>query len=272
MSYITTPKYTQSQGWIALGHLLHYLLFNGCIIAYFSFVQPHLLARLDAIPATRDVALGGGLIGLQALEAVGLWLKYPHVKRWVQQAPANSAFRAVGAFCVAVASMGHFAITLLIGFVIYDAFGLGDMPALLSVVFGIPFIILLLCKDIVLAVFLDRYTGQEAAACPMLRLGQRFPRLSAYVADWLLLCFSTVAYTISWGRIYVTPTPYPSPGYRLVEYFGAVLAFCLLYPATHPLSVAEAWMIQRPWLARLVSGITFLGIMLSAIVSVFIKQ
>jgi len=267
MSNATTFKDTLSRGGAAVGHLLHYILLNDCIITYFSTVQPQLLARLEARPETQDIALGVGLLGLQGLEMVGLWLKYPLVKRWIKASPAPASLRAIGSLCTAWAVMGHLGITLVISLVIYDAFGLGATATFIPALLGVVFIILLLLKDFVFLLSLDKYASQGPASGSALAIGQRFPRLSATLANWLLMAFSVVAYTVTWEKTAVIVKANAAPAYRIVEYFGGVLAFCLLYAAARPLSVVEAWMIQRPWLMRLVSTITFLVTMVSAIAS-----
>ncbi len=265
---MTTPNHSKSRAGTILGQFLYYVLFNGCTIAYFNTLHPRILAQLLADPAPKDIKFGLSLLGLQVLEIVGLWFKYPLVERQVKQIPSHTTLRAIGSFLVAISVLGHISITLLISMAISEAFGLGleGTPALVPGLLSLVFIIMMLLKDFMLLISLGKYTDQNELLSSLLAISQRLPRISAYLADGLLLLFSLVAYTVTWGQMASLATiSIVSLGQRVIDYAGAIIAFCLFFPATHPLSVAEAWLVRRPRFARLASFSSFLITMVSAI-------
>lgn len=53
-----------------------------------------------------------------------------------------------------------------------------------------------------------------------------------------------------------------------VQAEGMLALFGLIYPATHPLAVAETWLLRLRWPARIFAGISFLIAMFAALTSI----
>jgi hypothetical protein len=102
-----------------------------------------------------------------------------------------------------------------------------------------------------------------------LRIGEKYPMTVEWFADIALAAFSVTTYTIIWeGLAASTPFQARTPQSAFMEYFGAIVFFCMIYPAANALATAEEWMSHRPLWARILSGVIFLAIMATAIGSI----
>jgi hypothetical protein len=247
----------------ALSHLVYPLLFTLWYIVYFYLLQPPLLRRLEALSRSPDLGLGLLLLSLQLLEVLGLWLKYPAVRWRMRHYPTTSA---AGAFLTFMSVLGHMGLTTgLLSFTTLSAFGveLTGEPAVVPIVLALLFFFAMLTKEGFLLGFVLKYP------LPVSGFNQRFPRASEYVADVILALFDAVAYTVVWQRSIATSfLTATTLGGRIVEYLGAVLFFGLVFPALHPLAVADVWLVQRSRRERALSGASFLITMVAAITGI----
>ena len=200
------------------------------------------------------------------MEVIGLWLKAPAIHHRVRRggdAPEG------GYILVMLAALGHMGLTALLTFAIFDLLGidLSGAPTLLGMLGFLLFVAMLTKEGVLMALVMD--LRKASLSLPILPPTRRFPRASATLADGMLALFGAVAYTVSWERLAATsPFTATTLSGQLLEYVGAVVLFGLIYPATHPLAVAETWLLRRSWPARLFAIASFLVTMFAAITSI----
>jgi hypothetical protein len=247
--------------------ILKSLLFGLWYVVYFWQFQPDVLNYLARSPARPAPAFGLALVGLQLLELLGWWLKAPTLTAQINASRSQPPW--IGFIFLMFAIMGHMGlVTTLLNFAVFDALGLelSGVEALLPGLLCLAFFILMLAKDGYLLVFLAGRPPKSALARRLTALVERFPHSAALLGDGLLAVFSALAYTVAWEQLVtVTPLRAATAGGRALEYFGAVILFCLAFPATHPLAVAEEWLVPRSRLARLLSLALFALAMLFAL-------
>lgn len=253
---------------MTVSSILTFVILNGWHLIYFGIVQPYLLIRLERVPETRDLTLGFLLLTLQLAEIVGLWLKYPAVHRRIRERTGASA---LGFFLVGISILGHMGLTTgLMSFATLNALGidLRGMTPVVPLLLAMVFFFAMLIKEGVLLVFVLDYQ-KPVPPIPVPGLSRRFRRGSEFVADGILAVFGAVAYTVTWEQtIAASHFTATTLGGRLLELFGAVLFFSLVFPALHPLSVADVWLVRRSWQDCAVSSVSFLITMLFAIMGI----
>ncbi len=235
---------------------------NLAVIAYFLWGQPVILARLSETPEQPDISLGVALLAIQLLETVGVGLKFPAVAGEVQ---ANPGGPAVGQFILAAAVLVHMGfVTPMLSLAILNAFGCdlrGEPPLLLGLGM-IVYIIGMAMKDLLLAHALLQ-GGPHTRL--LFRVASYAPKESECIADLLLTAFSALAYTVAWEFvILMDSTPPISVPEKVLEYLGAVLLFCMVFPATRPIYIAQEWLVRRTRQARIRAALRFLLFMVVA--------
>ena len=239
-----------------------YLGLTLATLAYFLWGQPVILARLVETPAPPDVTLGVTLLAIQLLEIVGVGLKFPAVAAEVK---ANPGGPAVGQFILATAVLAHMGfVTPMLSLSILNAFGydLKGTPPLLLGLGMLVYIIGMAMKDVLLAHALLR-NGPDVH--PLFRIATYAPKGSEFIADLLLTAFSALAYTVAWERVVLMDsTPPISAWESVLEYVGAVVLFCMVFPATRPIYIAQEWLVRRTRQARIRAAIRFLLLMVAA--------
>jgi hypothetical protein len=242
---------------------LCYLGFTLVTLAYFLWGQPVVLARLVETPAQPDVALGVILLAIQLLEIVGVGLKFPAVAAKVKTNPGGPA---IGQFIVAAAGLAHMGlVTPILSLAVLNTFGydLKGEPPLLLALGMIVYIIGMAMKDILLA----RALLQDNTYARLLfRIVGYAPKEFEFIADLILTAFSALAYTVTWEWfVLMDSSPAISIWERILEYLGAVVLFCMVFPATQPLYIAQEWLVRRTRQVRIRAAIRFLLLMVAAI-------
>lgn len=239
-----------------------YLGLNLAVIVYFLWEQPVILIRLSETPEQPDITLGVILLVIQLLEIVGVGLKFPAVAAEVK---ANPGGPAVGQFILAAAGLGHMGlVTPMLSLAILNAFGydLKGTPPLPLALGMLIYIIGMAMKDILLAHALLR---NDAYTHPLSRIVGHAPKGSEFIADLILTAFSALAYTVTWEwLVLMDSTPAISVWERALEYLGAGVLFCMVFPATRPVYIAQEWLVRSTRHARVRAAIRFLLLMVAA--------
>ncbi len=257
------------------GSIFYTLLFNGWFLVYLTWLQPPLMARLGQIADRPDIALGVGLALAPLIELAGVWLKHP---AWHNQPRAEAQQPMLGLAAIGIAILAHLGlVTFLFSMTVLRAWGidLRNDPPLLPGLLALAFFGGMIAREGLLLEYLMKQVNAsaapDAASIPGLfrRLHQRAPGLSILLGDALLTIFASLAYTVIWERL-AADTPFVGATLRehLFEYLGAVTLFCLIFPATRPLSVIETWLTPHSPRSRLVSAASFVATMIVAILGI----
>ena len=252
---------------IWINRLLHarQFIFALWFLAYFIGVQPGIMARLSQIPEQRNIALGLILVGVQVLELIGVWLKYPSVDARVRTNRSKSWVQFVSGLLV----MTHMLVTALLSFTALELFGvdLKDAP-LWSGLAGIMFFILALGKEGLFLGWWLQLMGMQWDNLPGLPKTIS-PMVAELVGDGFLAIFSALAYTVTWEQIaadsFILGT---TSSQIMLEYLGAVLFFLMIFPATRAIYYVEELLSNQPLSARRQSVFWLLVTLISALFAI----
>jgi hypothetical protein len=254
---------------------LRAIFINLGVLAYLIWIQPGVLASLGKTPTHPDPLLGLVLALIQVLNLFAILYKGPLVQERLQGRTSNAngqipfAIGMIVTFFMVMCYMGF--VSPLATWATLGAFGieLRGTPPLWDGLLGFAYIFCMLVLNgglMTMAIFPS--LGQIHRP-PWLRLGEKYPMTVEWFADIVLAAYSVTAYTIVWEQLAgSSPLQARTPQSAVVEYLGAVLMFCMVYPAANALATAEDWLASRPLWARILSGIIFIAIMVTAIAQI----
>lgn len=231
-------------------------------LAYFIWVQPAVLARVAQAPEQKNITLALMLVAVQGLELIGIWLKFPAAYARIQANRSQSWTQLL----IGLLMMTHIFITALLAITTIRLFGLDlSDDAFLPGMAAFALFFAALAKEGFFLVWWFQLMGMKNTTLPA--PPKRIPTFIAeIIGDGLLAVFSALAYTIAWEQIATdTFITGGTPFELMLEYFGAVLFFLMVFPATRSLYYAEELLIQQPRAARVVSGILLLITMIAAL-------
>lgn len=254
-----------------------FILIGAGIFVYFLWGQPILLEILQQVPGQPAIPVGLVLLMIQILNLAAILYKGPFIQQRIAGAP--TAQRGTGQNPVGIALILVFLVTLCyVGLVspvanwtVLEILGIEirGTPPFWQGMFGFLYLfaMLVLNAGLMLA---SVFPSLGAIEMPKwLRLADSYPLATEWIVDIILAVFSVTTYTLIWEKLAAsTPLIATTPQDVFMEYFGAVVFFCMVYPATNVLAVADDWLTERPKWARLLSFAIFVLIMLSAINSI----
>ena len=231
-------------------------------LAYFIWVQPTILERLSQAPEQKNLTLGLILIGVQILELIGVWLKFPAVVARIEANRSQSAAQLLTIFLV----LTHIFITALLAFTNIKLFGIDlDNDGFLNGLAGFTLFFLTLAKEGMFLVGWFRLMGAKNYHLPPIPK-MVSPNVAEIIGDGLLAIFSALAYTATWAQIAAdTLMRGGSVSSLVLEYLGAILLFFMIFPATRSLYYTEELLAQQPRAARIASWAFLLITMVAAI-------
>lgn len=232
-------------------------------LAYFIWVQPIILTRSLQAPEQKDISLGLILVGVQVLELIGTWLKYPSVYARVQANRSRSWLQLISGLLV----LTHIMITALLAFTTLRFLGLDlDNDAFIPGLVGLAIFFAALIKEGFFLGWWFQLMGMKGAPLPSLP-ETISPTIAEIIGDGFLSIFSALAYTIVWEQTAASSfIVLGTTSFKLVlEYLGAAFFFLLVFPATRSLYYTEELLTQQPRTTRWVSWAILLITMLAAL-------
>jgi hypothetical protein len=232
-------------------------------LAYFIWVQPIILARLAQAPEQKNIALGLILIVIQILELIGIWLKFPATVARIEANRSQSTAQVLIIFLV----LTHIFITALLAFATIKLFGIEvNNNGLLNGLIALIIFFSALIKEGLFLIGWFQLLGAKNYRFPPIPRSIT-PNLAEIIGDGLLAIFSALAYTATWEQIasdtFILGTSFSE---LALEYFGAIILFMMIFPATRSLYYTEELLTQQPRVARVASW-TFLLITMVAALS-----
>jgi hypothetical protein len=234
-------------------------------LAYFIWVQPLVLAHLSQAPEEKNIILGLMLVGVQILELIGVWLKFPTVAARIE-ANRSQSWAQLG---IILLVMTHIFITALLAITTIKLFGIDfDDSGLFNGLAALAIFFAALIKEGFFLAGGFRLMGAKSYRLPPIPQIVP-PHIVEIIGDGLLAVFSALAYTVTWEQIASgSPIGGGSISDTVVEYLGAMLLFFMVFPATRILYYTEELLTQRPRIAVLGSWALLLITMCAAIAAI----
>ena len=222
------------------------ILFNLLFLAYLLLVQPHVLARLDAVldRGAADPLLGILLLAAPWIELAGLYLVTPVVlsrmrngaARWPTTLPS-------------LVWMAHLVLNIML-FVGFACFGVssGDDPPL----WGVLLMAAVVLKELGYLLYwimkvepARNHTREKTRFLGEIGFLQN-PAGREFLGDLLLLPFALLSFGCLWQMLVArNPIHYSSPADAALELGLAVFVFLMLFSAIRSLYFIEEWATLR---------------------------
>lgn len=251
-----------------------FVLINAGVLAYFLWGQPFLLEVLQQVPKQTSVPVGLALMAVQILNLFAILYKGPFVQQRTihrmpdQRASGQNSF-GVELILIFLATLCYIGlVSPLANWTVLDILGIEirGTPPFWQGLFGFLYLFAMLVLNAWLMIA-SVFPFMGAIQIPKwLRVADLYPMATEWVVDIVLAVFSVTTYTLIWEKLAAsTPFTATTPQGVFMEYFGAVLFFCMVYPATNVLAASDDWLTERPKWARLLSILIFVLIMITAI-------
>ena len=218
------------------------ILFNLLFLAYLLLVQPHVLARLDAVldRGAADPLLGILLLAAPWIELAGLYLVTPVVlsrmrngaARWPTTLPS-------------LVWMAHLVLNIML-FVGFACFGVssGDDPPL----WGVLLMAAVVLKELGYLLFWTMKVEPGKETRFRLKETEMLcdPAWREFAGDLLLLPFALLSFSCLWQMLVArNPIHYSSPADAALELGLAAFVFLMLFAAIRSLYFIEEWATLR---------------------------
>lgn len=270
---------------------------NLLFASYLGWLQPVVIERLTAAEQRSDPdwVIGGLLLGIQAIEILGLLFKRPASAYFTRQnpdtSPPGSGRESLKIVLFVFTPVFHILLAAVLTGIALDLLQIGIHEGTS-----------LLLQCLSLLVFFAVLTKEAFFAVLMLSMGFAVPvsgtkpassgpawvqRLNRWLepptndhlslvdlwkdlaGDLMLLAFTALAYTTTWDFIILSGSPLRSQGSeRIFEYLGISLFFLVIYLGNRSVYLMEDLGRQQSRLARLANGGSFLVVWLSALLQI----
>jgi len=234
-------------------------------LAYFIWVQPVILGHISQAPDQKNLILALILAGVQILELIGGWLKFPAVLARIEARRTQGTIQFISLFLL----LTHIFITALLAFTTIRLFGVDlNDDGFLNGLAGFTLFFLALAKEGFFLIGWFQLMGTNYGRVPPIPQDLS-PHVAEIVGDGLLAIFSALAYTVTWEQIASDNFMVGGSVTNLVlEYFGAILLFLMIFPATRSLYYIEELLTQQPRTARTASWALLLITMIAALFAI----
>ncbi len=272
-----------------------FIWLNLLFVGYLWLLQPVALQRLSssAHDSSPDWLMGGILLGIQAIEMIGLLLKRPvsayYARRYPDSSQPGGCMESVKVSLFVFAPIFHMCAAALLTIVVLDLLKMTERyeSAVLWQCLPVPLFFVVLTKEAFYTVLLLGMgsTGLAPRQARPQSKPQWVERLDRWLAspvvdqitlkdavkditgDLLLLIFTTLAYTALWELL--TAGALSRQGSeRLAEYLGVSILFVVVYFTTRSVYLMQELSIQQSRAARILSWVSFLVTWLVALWSI----
>jgi hypothetical protein len=253
---------------------LRFIFINAGVLVYFLWLQPGFLRALQEASVRPNWGLGAGLMALQILNLLAMLYKGTFTQQRIASLHPSADEPSRGFSIAAMLAIGLVIlcylglVSPLVNWAILGLLGIDirGEPPFWQGLFGFLYLFAMLVLNAWLPI-VSVFPSIETIKLPdWLKIGEAYPMATEWSADFILAAFGVSAYTLVWEQLALnTPINATTPQSTLLEYFGAVVFFCMVYPATNVLATAEDWLAMRPRWSRWLSGLVFTVILLIAI-------
>lgn len=240
------------------------IVYGLSFLIYMWFVHPWILDILVVARTTGEifVLLGLGVVLVNLLEPLGVWLKTPAVRERIRRWP-NESFLAH--FGVGLSQLTHIFLSMMVFLHVLPLFGIQGMcfdyenralPCLLT---NLAFIFIL-GKEI-LTFFLVLEMQKPARALDLDAPGLKVREL---LGEPILLAFGMLMFTLSWSAIMIFIEPVATENWW-GSLLSSLILFLMLYPSSRLVFVVEEWLVKQKPLNRVMIIVFFFLTLLSAL-------
>ncbi|MBN1666227.1 MAG: hypothetical protein JW862_04040 [Anaerolineales bacterium] len=280
--------------WISALQRTRFIWLNLLFASYLVWLQPAVLERLvSAEQGTKpDWILGGLLLGIQAIEVLGLLFKRPASAYFTLQnpdtSPPGSRRESLKIVLVVFTPIFHILLAAVLTSIALDLLQIGihEETTLLLQCLSLLIFFAVLTKEAFFAGLMlsmsftipaTKLEPVKTAPAWVQRLNnwliptanQQLSFLDAWkdlAGDLMLLAFMALAYTTAWDFIILSGSPLRAQGSeRIFEYLGISLFFFMIYLGNRSVYLMEDLGRQQSRLARLANGLSFAVVWLSAL-------
>lgn len=250
--------------WLTWFYNFRFLVYGLSFLAYLWWIHPWLLDILVVTRTTSQtfVLLGLGIVLVQMLEPLGVWLKKPAVRERIRRWPNNFFLAQFG---VGLSQLTHIFLAMMVFLHVMPLFGIEGMcfdyenralPCLLT---NLAFVAIL-CKEMLiffLVVEMQKPGDAHDLDAPGVKLRE-------ILGEPILLVFGMLTFTLSWSAIMTFIEPGTTENWW-GSLLSSLLLFMMLYPPSRLVFVVEEWLVMQKPLNRVMIVAFFFLTMLSAL-------
>jgi hypothetical protein len=233
-------------------------------LAYLWFIHPLVLETLVIARSTGQafILLGLGVVLVQVLEPLGVWLKRPAVSERIRRWPSGSFWAQFG---VGLTQLTHIFLAMMVFLHVMPLFGIDGMcfdyetralPCLLT---NLAFIAILGKELLVFFLVLEMQKPAEPVD-----LDSPGVKLREMLGEPLLLVFGMLTFTLSWSAIMILLEPVTAESWW-GSLLSSLILFMMLYPPSRLVFVVDEWLVKQKPVNRVMMVVFFLLSMLGAL-------
>jgi hypothetical protein len=266
---VDSPSRSVFQNFLTLAAGHRGIIFNLLFVLYYLTLQPVLLRRLADVDQSNqtDYLIGALIFAAMILELIGFWLKKPLIARRFMASPQSDAAPA-SRILLALVPLAHIFLTAVMAIKALPTVGL---PFHGNNILALVVFLLALSREGLWLGWLVQFFQNKASPDPP----RRWPgiseetqsHLSDMIGDVCLFFFGCIAYSTAW-EVLASTTPIQPDESLILQYFGAVILFLMIYPPSRGVYSIEELFTYRPPSVRHAGQISFLAVLIAALFAI----